>query len=83
MGIADSGALARLDSRERDYVQGLDPDERDIVVSTLLLYRRPDRLRAGDAVPGVDAYRLEDGATVRLPELAGPKPLVLVFGSFT
>ena len=42
MGIADLDGLGRLDPREREYVQSLDGEERDVVLSTLLRYRRRD-----------------------------------------
>jgi hypothetical protein len=83
MGIADLDGLDRLDPREREYVQSLDGEERDVVVSTLLRYRRRDGLRVGDRVPTVKLHRLEDGGAVHLDDLVEPRPLVLVFGSFT
>lgn len=83
MGIADLDGLGRLDPREREYVQSLDGEERDVVLSTLLRYRRRDGLQVGDRVPALKLHRLEDGGAVRLDDLAGHAPLVLVFGSFT
>jgi hypothetical protein len=80
MSTAD---LDRLQPRDRAYVETLDADEQEVVVSTILRYQRPDRLGVGDPVPALDLFRLEDGGMVRLDGLAGGQPLVLVFGSFT
>jgi len=83
MGIADLDGLGRLDPREREYVQSLDGEERAVVLSTLLRYRRSDGLQVGDRVPALKLHRLEDGGAVRLDDYARHGPLVLVFGSFT
>ena len=50
----------------------------------LLLYdrRREGDLRVGDLAPDVALAKL-DGGEVRLAELVGDQPLVLIFGSFT
>ena len=53
------------------------------IVASLLRYRAPERLAAGDAVPAVTVTRLDPPGTVRLDELAGGRPVVLVFGSYT
>ena len=45
-------------------------------------YLEPDRLAAGDAAPDARLFR-PDGTGVRLHELLGEKPAVLVFGSYT
>lgn len=75
---------ARLDPRDREYVAGLgDAEKRSTVVSTLLRYRRKEALAVGDALPGLDLFRLEDGKPVALAALLEQRPLVLVFGSFT
>ena len=79
----DDPRLAALDRRDRAYVEELDADEREVVVSTLVRYRRPDRLAVGDHLPDLAAARLEDGSRVALRDLARERPLVLVFGSFT
>ena len=75
--------LTGLDPRDRQHAESLDPEQRDVVASTLVRYRRPDRIRVGDPVPPLEVTRLEDGEAVRLDELAGGRPLVLAFGSFT
>jgi hypothetical protein len=83
-GASVSPPLAGLDDRERAYVAGLEDDEeRATVVSTLLRYRHPDRLRAGDRVPSLSLIELESGRPVGLESLFSERPLVLVFGSFT
>jgi hypothetical protein len=72
-----------IDPRDREYVAGLDADDRDVVLETLARYRAPDLLVAGDELPDVEVFALEDGSCVRLVELLVGAPLVLVFGSFT
>ena len=73
-----------LDPRDAEYAESLPADERDTVVATVSRFRRPDRLRVGDALPPVELLRLEDGAPIRLGSLTTRQvPLVLVFGSFT
>jgi hypothetical protein len=72
-----------LDPRDLEYVQTLAGDERNTVVSTVTRFRRPDRLRAGDALPQLELLRHEDGARVELEALVAGRPLVVVFGSFT
>ena len=73
----------RLDARDREYVATLDPEERGVVVATLLRYQRSGGLGAGDLVPELELVRLDDSEPVRLENLVGERPLVLVFGSFT
>jgi hypothetical protein len=75
--------LVRLDPRDRAYVEELDEEEREIVVSTVARYRRPDGLGVGDELPALAAVRLEDGSSVELRDLVLDRPLLLVFGSFT
>ena len=76
--------LDELEDRDRVYVAELeDEEERATVVSTLLRYRRPDRLREGDRVPSLSLLELESGRPVGLESLFSERPLVLVFGSFT
>ena len=50
----------------------------------MLVYdqRREGSLKPGDAAPDVELALL-DGGTLRLSELIGQRPLVLIFGSFT
>jgi hypothetical protein len=79
-----STGLQRLDDRDRAYVAELeDGEERATVVSTLLRYRRPDRLHEGERVPSLSLRELESGRLVGLESLFSERPLVLVFGSFT
>ena len=75
--------LERLDPRDRAYAEELDGDEREIVVSTVARYRRPERLRVGDDLPDVAAARLDGHGRVDLRDLVREQPLFLVFGSFT
>ena len=75
--------LERLDARDRAYAEELEGNEREVVVSTVARYRRPERLRVGDALPDVGAGRLDDDVRVELRDLVGEQPLLLVFGSFT
>jgi hypothetical protein len=75
--------LSRLNPRDREYVELIeDAAERETIVSTILRYQRPDRLREWDEVPPLNLLRI-DGSTQPLDELIGGRPLVLVFGSFT
>ena len=64
-------------------METLESGERDVVVSTILRYQRPDRLGVGDPLPELELLRLDGGGKVQLDELADEHPLVLVFGSFT
>ena len=45
-------------------------------------YLDPDRLAPGDPAPDVPFYTL-DGEEVRLSQVWGERPLVLIFGSYT
>ena len=72
-----------LDPRDAEYAETLPAEERDTVLGTVTRFRRPDRLRVGDALPELELLRLEDASTVELGSLVAGKPLVLVFGSFT
>lgn len=83
VGAPRSSEVERLDPRDREYVERLAEDEREIVVSTILRYQRESALRVGDPLPDLELHRLDDGTTVRLRELLDGRPLVLVFGSFT
>lgn len=76
-------AATYLDPRDREYAEGLDADERESVVATVTRFRRPDSLRAGDAVPELELLTLDDARPVALGSLVDGRPLVLVFGSFT
>ena len=75
--------LARLDPRDREYAESLEDGERDVVVSTVARYRRPEALRVGDPLPDLSAVALDGGGQVALRDLAREQPLLLVFGSFT
>ena len=83
MGTPRAGDLARLDPRDREHVERLPESEREVVVSTILRYQRETALRVGDPLPDLELHSLEDSGTVRLRDLLGGRPLVLVFGSFT
>ncbi|HWQ24659.1 MAG TPA: hypothetical protein VNK94_11190 [Gaiellaceae bacterium] len=83
MGAGGSSDLERLHPRDREYVERLDEAEREVVVSTILRYQRPGKLRVGDRLPGLEVHRLDGEGTVRLDRLSDGRPLVLVFGSFT
>jgi hypothetical protein len=71
------------DPRDRQYADSLAYDERMTVLATVERFRRPDRLRIGDALPQLDLLRLDDGTSVPIESLVHGRPLVLVFGSFT
>jgi hypothetical protein len=74
---------AYLHPLDLEFAEKLPEDEREIVVSTVSRFRRPDRLEVGDELPRLDLLRLDDGSPVPLASLVGGQPLVLVFGSFT
>ena len=76
-------ADAYLHPRDQEYIETLASDEREAAVSTITRFRRPDRLRVGDALPHLELLRCEDARPVRLESLVGRRPLLLVFGSFT
>ena len=80
---ADDPRLRLLDPRDRAYAEELEGDEREVVVSTVARYRRPDRLGVGDPLPDLAVARLDDGTPVGLRDMASDRPLLLVFGSFT
>ena len=79
----DIAAEPYLDPRDLAYAQTLEDEERQTVVDTVARFRRADRLRVPDPLPRLELLRLEDGARVALGSLAGERPLVLLFGSFT
>ncbi len=83
MTTSEDPPLERLDPRDRAYADELASDEREIVVSTVARYRRPDRLAVGDALPELTATALDDGSRVGIAELALERRVLLVFGSFT
>ena len=45
--------------------------------------REQGRLKVGDAAPDVLLVALDGATPVRISEKIGPRPLVLVFGSYT
>ena len=73
---------AYLDARDSEYAESLPAEERDVVVTTVVRFRRPDRLQVGDPLPDLELRQLDSGR-VALRSLAQDQPLVLVFGSFT
>ena len=84
MSASDLEQIAeRLDARDREYVAGLDPEERDVVLSAMGRYMRSGGVEVGESVPALGLSRLETGEPVRLDALGADRPLVLVFGSFT
>jgi hypothetical protein len=72
-----------LDPRDADFARTLPADERETVLATVTRFRRPDRLRIGDALPDLELLRHADGGPVRLHSVVTGRPLVIVFGSFT
>ena len=74
---------AYLHPQDLEYVDTLAGDEREAAVSTITRFRRPDRLRVGDALPHLELLHCEDARPVQLESLVGGRPLLLVFGSFT
>ncbi len=75
---------AIVDAEDRSYVDSLAPGpERDAVVASLLRYRRPEALQAGDPLPTVTVRGAGDLEPVELADLVRGRPLLLVFGSYT
>lgn len=81
---ADSSFVAIVDAEDRAYVESLAPGaERDAVVASLLRYRNPEALEAGDPLPTVTVLDADELAPIELSELVRDRPLLLVFGSYT
>jgi hypothetical protein len=79
-----SDADELIDPQDRAYVASLaDARQRDVVTRTLLRYRTPERLAAGDPLPAVPAIRLDPARRVSLDRLVDGRPAVFVFGSYT
>jgi hypothetical protein len=73
-----------LDPTDRGYVESMPPGaERDAMVASLVRYRAPEALHAGDALPDVVVRHADDLAPIALSALVRGRPLLLVFGSFT
>ena len=84
MSASDLEQIAdRLDARDREYVAGLDPEERDVVLSAMGRYMRSGGVEVGESLPALALSRLETGEPVQLAALGADRPLLLVFGSFT
>jgi len=80
----DSSLAAIVDAEDRAYVESLAAGtERDAVVASLLRYRNPESLRAGDFLPRVTVRDADGLAPVELGQLVRDRPLLLVFGSYT
>lgn len=77
------GGFAIADDQR--YVESLaGSPERDVVAASLLRYRSPERLAAGDPLPSVSVLVGDDTlAPVPLGGLVRGRPLLLVFGSYT
>lgn len=56
---------------------------RNIIGMLFYDQRREGSLVVGDLAPDVALATIDGGPEIRLASLAGDKPLVLVFGSFT
>lgn len=75
---------AIVDPADRRFVATLPPGaERDAVITSLIRYRAPEALAAGDPLPSVTVRRADDLASIEISQLAHGRPLLLVFGSFT
>ena len=84
MSASDLEQIAeRLDARDREYVSGLDPEQRDVVLSTMGRYMRSRGVAIGDPVPQLELVRADDVSAVRLSDLLEGKPALLIFGSYT
>jgi len=75
---------AIVDAEDRAYVESLAlGPARDVVVASLLRYRNPEALAAGDPLPEVTVRGADDLAPIELTALVRDRPLLLVFGSYT
>jgi hypothetical protein len=75
---------ALVDDGDRRYVESLEAGPgRETVIASLAKHRVQESLRAGDPLPELSVLRAEGLDAVRLGELVGSRPLLLVFGSFT
>ena len=75
---------AIADAEDRAYVESLaSGPERDAVIASLLRYRNPETLDAGEPLPAVTIRRADDLDQIELPTLVRDRPLLLVFGSYT
>jgi hypothetical protein len=87
--VVESAARAEsadglVDPADRRYVESLAPGlERETVIASLVRYRVPEVLQAGDELPDVAVRRAEQLEPIGLGQLARGLPLLLVFGSFT
>jgi len=88
---------AELDARLREI--GVDPnlivEDRDAayildaaldqpaVACTLATYRYPETLAPGDRAPDLELHRVGGQGSLRLADLIGSRPVLLVFGSYT
>ncbi len=80
----DSALAAIVDVEDRRYAESLAPGPaRDTVVASIIRYRRPEALRAGDPLPRVTVRVAGDLEPVELADLVRGRPLLLVFGSYT
>ena len=80
----DESAATLVDPADRRYVESLAPGlERETVVASLVRYRAPEVLQAGEVLPDVKVRRAEKLEPIGLGQLARGRPLLLVFGSFT
>ncbi len=80
----DSSLDAIVDAEDRAYVESLAPgSERGAVVASLLRYRNPEALEAGDPLPTGTVRGADDLAPIEISELVRDRPLLLVFGSYT
>ena len=71
-------------SQDEQYVSSMaDAQQRSVIAASLAKHRHADTLETGDQVPPLQLTRLLGGDTVHLTELAGARPLMLIFGSYT
>jgi hypothetical protein len=73
-----------VDASDRAYVSQIeDAGERRTVLASLVRHRSPETLAVGDPMPQVAVVEIEQRSVVRLDELVGGRPALLVFGSYT
>ena len=73
-----------VNPEDLEYIASLtDAQKRAVVAASLAKHRQADTLERGDPLPPLSLMHLADGAAVALADLAGGRPLVLIFGSYT
>ena len=60
-----------------------DPVVQEAMMCSIITYRAPNKLNAGDIIPHLELTSLANKQPVDLRSLCAQRPLVLFFGSYT